>query len=185
MNDYEIVTLYFKRDEAAITETEKKYGTYCCKIANNILGYKQDVEECLNDMYHHAWNAIPPARPEHLGAWLSKVIRNLALDLCMKKRAQKRYAGMEEIFDEIKDCIPSPKLVEHEIEEKEMTTFINKWLETLPAEDRVLFLRRYWRGDALKELEKEYQMTHGKMAKKMYNLRADLKTALEKEGYSL
>lgn len=67
MNDYEIVILYFKRDEAAISETEKKYGAYCFKIAHNILGYKEDVEECLNDMYHHAWNAIPPASPKHLG----------------------------------------------------------------------------------------------------------------------
>lgn len=75
MNDYEIITLYFERDENAISETEKKYGAYCSKIANNLLGCKEDVEECLNDMYHHAWNAIPPARPEHLGAWLSKIIR--------------------------------------------------------------------------------------------------------------
>lgn len=131
-------------------------------------------------MYHHAWNSIPPAKPEYLGAWLSKVIRNLALDLWQKRHAQKRYTGMEEIFDEIKDCIPSSKLVEHEIEEKELTTFINKWLQTLPSEDRVLFLRRYWRGDALKELEKEYQMSHGKMAKRMYTLRVNLKAALER-----
>lgn len=185
MNDYEIVTLYFKRDEAAISETEKKYGAYCFKIANNLLGCKEDVEECLNDMYHHAWNAIPPARPKHLGAWLSKVIRNLALDLWAKKHAQKRYAGIEEIFDEIKDCIPSPMLVEHELEEKELTAFINAWLKTLSSEERALFLRRYWMGDSLKELEKEYQVSHGKLAKKMYRLRASLKTALEKEGYSL
>lgn len=185
MTDHDIIVLYFKRDERAIIETQIKYGAYCSKIANNILNYKQDVEECLNDMYHHAWNSIPPAKPEHLGAWLSKVIRNLALDLLIKKRAKKRYVGMEEVFDEIKDCIPSPKLVEHDIEEKELTAFINKWLKTLPGEDRVLFLRRYWMGDALKELEKEYQISHGKMAKKMYNLRANLKTALEKEGYSL
>ena len=185
MNDYEIITLYFERDENAISETAKKYGAYCSKIANNLLGCKEDVEECLNDMYHHAWNAIPPARPEHLGAWLSKIIRNLALDLRMKKHAKKRYAGLEEIFDEIKDCIPSTKLVEHEIEEKELTTFINMWVKTLSLEDRVLFLRRYWMGYSLKELEKEYQLSHGKLAKRMYNLRANLRKALEKEGYSL
>lgn len=185
MTDYEIIALFFKRDETAITETEKKYGAYCSSIAKNILDYKQDVEECVNDMYHHAWNSIPPNKPENLGAWLGRVIRNLALDLWKKKHAQKRYIGMEEIFDEIKECIPSPNLVEHEIEEKELTECINQWLKNLPSEDRVLFLRRYWKGDALKVLEKEYQMSHGQIAKKMYNLRADLKTALEKEGYSL
>lgn len=185
MEDYEIVALYLKRDEAAIIATEQKYGAYCFKIAKNILNHKQDVEECLNDMYNLAWNSIPPNQPENLGAWLGRIVRNLSINLWNKNHAQKRYSGIEEIFDEIGECIPSPQLVEHEIAEKELTTFLNNWLKELPTEDRVLFLRRYWQGDALKVLEKEYRMSHGKMAKRMYKLRMNLKNALEKEGYSI
>ena len=51
MRDEEIVELFFRRDEKAIDETDKKYGNYCQAIANNILGNRQDVDECLDDTY--------------------------------------------------------------------------------------------------------------------------------------
>ncbi|MBQ8558945.1 MAG: sigma-70 family RNA polymerase sigma factor [Tyzzerella sp.] len=185
MEDYEIVNLYWERNETAISATEKKYGAYCFSIAKNILHLEQDAEECINDMYNRAWNSIPPYRPEKLGAWLGKVIRNIAINLWNKNHAQKRYSGMEELFYELEDCIPSPKLVEHEIEEKELTDLLNSWLASLSEEDRILFMRRYWNGEALKTLEKEYDISHGKIAKRMYCLRINLKNVLEKEGYCL
>lgn len=37
MQDEMIVDLYWKRDESAISETERKYGRYLSKIAYNML----------------------------------------------------------------------------------------------------------------------------------------------------
>jgi RNA polymerase sigma-70 factor (ECF subfamily) len=173
------------RDETAILETEKKYGAYCYRIAYNILRINQDSEECVNDMYNKAWNSIPPQTPKRLGAWLGKVIRNIAINLWNKNHRQKRYNGLKIILDELTECIPDAKLIEEEIEGIELTRFLDKWLDSLPKEDRVLFMRRYWNGEALKKLENEYNMSHGKMAKQMYQLRGNLKSALEKEGYNL
>lgn len=185
MEDQKIVALYLERNEAAIEATKQKYGDHCFKIARNILTLPQDAEECVNDMYHHAWDSIPPNRPENLGAWLSRVVRNLALNLWNKNHTQKRYSGLTELLDEMEECIPSANLVEQEVEERELTVFLNKWLSSLSKEDRILFLRRYWNGETLKSLEEEYHMSHGKMAKRMYQLRLSLKETLEKEGYHL
>lgn len=185
MEEQEIVNLYWKRDETAITATAIKYGAYCFSIAKNILSVDQDAEECVNDTYNQAWNSIPPLRPIKLGAWLGRVVRNIAINLWNRNRTKKRYSGMEHLFEELEDCIPSPKLVEHEIEEKELTAFLNLWLASLPKEDRILFIRRYWKGETLNALEREYKLSHGKMAKRMYRLRANLRLALEKEGYHL
>lgn len=185
MEDLDILNLYKCRDESAITETEKKYGAYCFKVAYNILNIKQDSEECVNDMYSKAWSSIPPQYPKKLGAWLSKVIRNLAINLWNKNHRQKRNNGLDVILDELDECIPDSKRVEHEIEEIELTRFLDNWLDSLSKENRILFMRRYWNGEALKTLEKEYSMSHGKMAKRMYQLRRNLKSALEKEGYNL
>ena len=60
MDDRQIVDLYWQRNEAAITETERKYGRYCFSIANHILRDTEDARECVNDTYLGAWNAIPP-----------------------------------------------------------------------------------------------------------------------------
>lgn len=185
MEDSQIISLFFKRDETAISETEKKYGAFCYKIAFNILSSNADAEECVNDTYLQAWNTIPPQSPNKLGAWLGKVVRNIALNLWNKNHRKKRYAGIEKLLDELEDCIPSPITVEHKIEEKELTQFLNTWLASLSDNDRILFVRRYWNGEKLNELATENNISPRSMAKRMYRLRQNLKRELEKEGYLL
>lgn len=185
MEDSQIISLFFQRDEAAIAETEKKYGTFCYNIALNILSINADAEECVNDTYLRAWNSIPPQHPDRLGAWLGRVVRNIAINLWHKNHRQKRYAGMEKLLNELEDCIPSPITVEHKIEEEELTQFLNAWLASLSDEDRILFVRRYWNGETVNELAAEYRISPGNMAKRMYRLRQSLKQILEKEGYFL
>lgn len=185
MEDLQIIDLYFERNETAIAETASKYGRFCHNIALNILSIDADAEECINDTYLQAWNSIPPQRPAKFRAWLGRVVRNIAINLWNKKHCQKRYAGMEQVFEELEDCIPSPETVECQIEEKELTEVINTWLTSLSRDDRVLFVRRYWYGQAVNKLAKEVGMESKKLARRMYGLRQNLKSTLEKEGYSL
>ncbi len=185
MKDLQIISLYNQRDEAAISETAKKYGTLCQRIALNILTVAADAEECVNDTYLQAWNCIPPQQPERLGAWLGKVVRNAAINLWNKNHRKKRYAGMEQLLSELEDCIPSPITVERTIEEKELTEVLNRWLASIPKDDRIIFMRRYWNGEAVNGLARVYKVTPTRMAKRMYRLRLALKAALEKEGYML
>ena len=185
MEDIQIIDLYFKRDEIAVSETAAKYGAFCHGIALNILSINADAEECVNDTYLQAWNSMPPQRPVKLGAWLGKVVRNIAINLWNKNHRQKRYAGIEHILDELEDCIPAPQTIESEIEEKELTKVIDEWLLSLSQTDRILFVRRYWNGEALNKLAKESGMSPNRLAKKMYNIRNNLKLTLEQEGYSI
>lgn len=185
MEDSQIIDLYWQREEAAITETQQKYGGFCYGIAKNILSIHEDAEECVNDTYHRAWDSIPPQRPVQFRAWLGKVVRNLALNLWNRNHAQKRYAGMAELLSELEDCLPSPQTLERKLEEKELSEQINAWLLSLSREDRVLFVRRYWNGAALRDLAAERKLDPAKLAQRMYRLRGSLKSALEKEGIAL
>jgi RNA polymerase sigma-70 factor (ECF subfamily) len=185
VEDEQIIALYFQRNEAAITETAKKYGAFCRRLAVQILTIPADAEECVNDTYLQAWNAIPPQRPEKLGAWLGRVVRNNAYNLWKKNHRKKRYDGMEQLFSELADCIPSPITVERELDGQELTAFLNDWLGTLSKDDRALFLRRYWNGESVQALAARTGVSPAKMAKRMYRLRQNLRAALEKEGYSL
>ena len=185
MEDSQIIDLYFQRNEAAIEETATKYGVFCHGIALNILSINADADECVNDTYLRAWNAIPPQKPDKLGAWLGKIVRNVAYDLWKKNHRQKRYAGMDQLLNELEDCIPSPLTVECAIEEQELTEIINAWLASLSKTDRILFLRRYWNGETVAKLAQESGTSAANMAKQMYRLRQDLRTRLETEGYSL
>ena len=182
MEDSRIVDLYWLRDESAITETDTKYGVFCQTLAMNVLSVREDAEECVNDTYHKAWISMPPQRPSKLKAWLGRVVRNTALDLWRKNHAQRRYSGMDVMLSELEDCLPSSMDVEQEIEAKELGEFISLWLRNLPEEDRALFIRRYWHGEALTDLAKRMNIPASQLTKRMYKLRLSLKASLEKGG---
>ena len=74
MEDKEILDLYWARSEQAILETGRKYGVPVNRVAWNILGDRQEAEECMNDTWLAAWNSIPPQRPDPLLTYLCGAI---------------------------------------------------------------------------------------------------------------
>ena len=116
MKDSEIIALFFAREETAIDETSLKYGRLLQSIAYNILADFQDSEECVSDTYLQAWNSIPPQKPESLSAYLGRIVRNLAINVWHKNRAQKRYNPADVMLDELGDIIPAAATVEEEID---------------------------------------------------------------------
>lgn len=184
LEDAKIIELYNARNELAVAETERKFGKMLFSIAMNVLSNREDSEETVNDTYGKAWNKIPPEKPDFLGAWLGKITRNLSISRWRKNRAQKR-SGIETMLSELEECIPSSENVEAESENKEVTATINRWLETLQKEERILFLRRYWFGDSVAELSEKSKITPKKLSSKMFHLRKNLKEFLEKEGIAL
>ena len=181
MDDDQIVELFWNREESAIEQAAEKYGSYCQTIALNILSNREDAEECVNDTWLRVWNAIPPERPKVFRAWVGKITLRLALNRWQKNRSQKRYAGLEEVLSELEECLPSDEMIEQQIAANEITRIINQWLGTLGREDRVIFVRRYWYGDTVKQLALECGVSPGKMAKRLFLLRGKLKAALAKE----
>lgn len=185
MEDTEIIELFFRRDQQAITETKEKYGAFCLKMAKNISGTEEDAQECLNTVLYTAWEKIPPARPEKLGAWLGRVVRNTALSLYRKNHAEKRYCGIPQLLEELSEMIPDSRTVESETDEKVLSEVINNWLLSLNKADRILFVRRYWHGIPLKELARERKISPNKLAQEMLKLRNSLKDYLKKEGVNV
>lgn len=185
MDDAAIVALYWSRDENAIAQTEHKYGAYCRAIAGRILSSPEDAEECVSDAWHSAWNAIPPQKPDSLGAFLGRIVRNLSISRWRREHARKRYAGLEALLSELEDCLPAPAGVEEAVEGHELTGLVERWLEGLDKDDRVLFMRRYWYGEQVQTLARAWGVGANQLAKRLMRLRRELKAELEKEGYGV
>ncbi len=147
MDDLAIVELYHRRDERAIAESDHKYGGLCRSIALRLLGFREDAEECVNDTWHAAWNKMPPDRPQALGAFLGRITRNLSISRWRRDHALMRYDGIEVLLSELEDCVPAPGTAQEEMERQHLAQSISTWLDSLEAEDRRLFIRRYWYGD--------------------------------------
>lgn len=93
MEDCQIIELYWQKNADAIAETSRKYGDYCFTIADHILHSAEDSEECVNDTWLHAWNAIPPQRPNRFRMFLAKITRSLSVNRFNARRAEKRGGG--------------------------------------------------------------------------------------------
>lgn len=185
MEDRQIVKLYHARDEQAIAESHAKYGGYCQRIALNLLGIPEDARECVNDTWLAAWNRMPPDAPQSLRSYFGRITRNRSISRYRANRAEKRYVEMEALLSELEDCVPSPDTVERELDTKALGEAISDWLDMLPDEDCMLFVRRYFYGDAVKALASLCGGSAAQMAQRMLRLRKSLRSALESEGYTI
>lgn len=178
-----MIELYWDRSERAIEETQNKFGKYCHRIAFNILHNREDSEECVSDTCLKAWNSIPTDRPSVFSAYLGRITRNLAINRYRHANAQKRGGGgLPLIFDELEECIPSIQDVESESSRIYITEALNRFLEGLPAEQRIVFVRRYWYADPIKEIAQKLHYSESKVKSILFQCRKRLRVHLEKEG---
>lgn len=186
MEDTAIIDLYFARDEAAITETDSKYGDYCRAIAMNILTSQQDAQECVNDTWLIAWNTIPPTRPRVLRQFLARITRNLSFDRYRAETAQKRGGNQAVLpLDELKECVSASADPADQAELEALKVFIGTFLKTLPQRDRGIFLRRYFYAEEFEAIARRYGMRESNVRNILSRTRKKLKNYLHKEGYDV
>ncbi len=177
-DDEKIIELFFERSEQGLRELDNKYGRVCHNLSYNIVGSRQDAEECVNDAYLGAWNAIPPARPAPLLSYLLKIVRNISLKTYWKKEAAKRSSRCTVALEEIEACIAAPNTVEAEIEAKELARIIESFLDTLTAENRVIFMRRYWFADSCRDIAELTGLTEKNISVHLTRIRKKMKRYL-------
>ena len=186
MDDNQIIQLYHARSESAIQETESKYGRYCHSVAYGILHDSQDADECVNDTYLRAWNAMPPKWPRCLRTFLGKITRNVSLDLWDKRSAEKRgNSQVQMVLDELLECIPSETMDDKITDDLIIRDTINRFLADIPAESRKIFVKRYWYMCSIKDIAEELYLTESNVKIILYRTRNLLKEYLAKEGVSI
>ena len=184
MTDEAILALFFERSERAIEALRQSYGAACLRLAENILRSEQDAEECVDDAYLAAWNAIPPQRPERLGAWLMRVVRNQALRRRRANTAQKRNSFYDTALDELAEILPAPNGVEDDLLTKELSSLLDRFLDALDPVSRIIFLRRYWFGEPAEAIGRSLGMTRNAVSVRLHRTRNRLRDYLSKEGFT-
>ena len=186
MDDNRIVELYLSRNEKAIKLTAQKYGSRLRSLAHGIVNDRQTAEECENDTYLKAWNAIPPHEPRsYLYAFLARITRHISLNCCRARNQLKRSAFVCELSAEMEQCIPAPDDAECRIDDIALSTAINEFLGKLDEEKRNIFVRRYWYLDSVAAISKRFALSESKVKTTLFRCRNGLREHLEKEGYTL
>lgn len=184
MEDEQIVTLYWDRDESAIRETETKYDRYLTKIAYNILADLEDSRESVNDTYLAAWNSMPPHRPGVLSAYLAKITRRISISRFRYRNRDKRKESEYAVsLSELGDCVSGGNTTEEIVNVKLLADAIGIYLRLQPEEVRNAFIGRYYFLDPIREVARYCGMTESKVKTVLYRTRVGLKEYLEKEGF--
>lgn len=179
MEDNIIIELYFQRNETAIRESDKKYGAYCGTIANNILHSQQDSEECVNDTWIRAWNAIPPENPARLSVFLGKITRNLAIDRWRKLKREKSGSGQINLcLDELAECVGTQETLGDKLDLKEA---LDSFLSMLKPQAKRIFMLRYWHMCPISDVARLCGISEGAVKMSLRRTRKLLREYLEKE----
>ena len=184
-DDERILELFFRRSERAIQELDDKYGKACRRLSYSIVNSEQDAEECVNDAYLGAWNAIPPAHPSPLLSFLLRIVRNISLNRYWKTEAAKRSSRYTVALAEVEDCISDSKTVEAELEARELAHILEAFLDTLSLENRVIFLRRYWFADSYREIAELTGLSEKNVSVRLTRIREKLRAYLTEREVSV
>ena len=182
MDDEKIIGLFFRRDQQAIGELDMKYGKICHNLSYNIVNSRQDAEECVNDAYLGAWNAIPPAKPNPLLPYIVKIVRNISIKLYWKKKAAKRSSVFTVAMGEIEGCMAGRETVEEEIEARELARIIEEFLDTLTWKNRVIFMRRYAYIDTYEDIANRVGISQKNVSVRLTLIRKKMKRYLIERG---
>ncbi len=184
MTDEQIIGMYYDRREEAIKETETRYGKYCLRVADAILKNREDAEECVNDTWLRAWNAIPPAYPKCLRMFLARITRNLSFNRYQLKHTAKRGGGeIEAVLEELEECVADSADIEGQIMAKELGQSITHFVYGLSEREGNVFVRRYFFMEGVAEIAKKYGLKENHVSVILSRTRKALKEHLKKEGY--
>lgn len=178
---------FFRGSETAISAATERYSNYCHSISYNILHSNEDADECVNDTFLRAWNAIPPTRPNNLAVFLGTIVRRLSLNRYKKNNTKKRGSGQIYIaLSELEEAIPDKSLdLEGKMDDKNIVNVLNRFLAGLPQEQRNVFVRRYWHLRIMEEISDDYGISVNNIKQILYRTRKKLKKALEEEGITI
>ncbi len=186
LNDSEIIDLYWQRDESAIGETDKKYGRYLYTVAYNILHERLDCEECLNDTYLGTWNTIPPTRPNAFQVFISKIMRNVAIDKYRHRRGERQVPSeMIVSLDEIGDTLTYDGSLEESESLRLTVAVLNDYLESVEAQKQLIFVCRYYYFDKVDEIAHIMGISTRTVFRILADMREELRERLQKEGISV
>ena len=186
MEDHEIIEHFFERDESAIRETSRKFGSYCRSIANGILKNHEDSEDCVNEALIRVWESIPPKKPSSLGAFIGRITKNIALDRIKRSMREKRGGGeLTLVYEELEEIISGSGSVEDEAERKEMMSAISGFLRKSSDVNRRTFVLRYWYCRSVGEIARELGIKEENAYMILSRMRGKLREYLKKEGYDI
>ena len=184
VSDDSIIQRLHQRDETALQDIQKLYGSICYQMAFRIVESHEDAEECVNDMLMAVWGSIPPHLPVSLQAYLLSIVRRLAIDRLRQSNRLKRGGALyAEALDELDELLPSGEQIESEVEQRELIHTMTAFLDTLKPQAQRVFMQRYFLAESVQTIAEKNHMSESAVKMALVRTRKRLLEHLRKEGW--
>lgn len=186
LDDESIIELYWQRDEKAIEETDLKYRKYLFSVAYNLLYERLDCEECLNDTYLGAWNAIPPTRPNALKAFLTIIVRRIAIKRYRRNLKKSNVPSELTVsLSELEDIVVGDEDIASDFDADRLGRVISDFVRSLSERRQFIFVARYYAAEPIDSIANNLKLSRSMINKELAAIRTALKEKLESEGYNI
>lgn len=183
--DERIIELLFARDEMGLKATAEKYAPLYRNVLQQAITDPMDIDECANEVLLSIWNAIPPTRPMHFPAYICRIARRIGINRFRFNTRDKRNDEHDILLSELEWCIPARNRAEDRLEAKQLQQLLNAFLQELPDQMRVLFIRRYFLLESVQDLADRYHLSKNYISVQLHRARNQLRNYLDKEDEDL
>lgn len=178
MTDDTIILLISQKQQVGLEHLEKKYKSYAQKITQQFLQSPEDAEECINDALFDVWNARNIKEIKNLKAFVAVCVRRRCIDLLRNMHAQKRSQNVKILLSEL-DEVCAPLSTEDSFENRQLGTWIDRFINALGQPDKDIFLLRYFYGMDIWEIAKQKRLSRSAVDSRLFRCRKKLKAELE------
>jgi RNA polymerase sigma-70 factor (ECF subfamily) len=151
----------------------EKYQHMVYTIALNLLEHPQEAEDLAQEIFLKCHNALPKFRGDSsFSTWLYSIAWRKSIDRKKVLQRNGRKFDLDEAAEnyEILDSMHP----ENNMDAKTLTIILNKAIDRLPAEDRVLLTLFYFEELSLKEIAAIQDTTEGNTKIRLYRIRQKL-----------
>ncbi len=155
MQDQELIRSYLQGDHKALETLIQRYLKPIFRCAYQYTHHEHDAEDVTQEAFVKAWKNLKRFDvKKSFKAWIFEIAKNTALDFLNKKKVA-RFSDFENpdgrnfLLDELADDAPLPQEI---FQQTETAGIIQKFMQTLSAKYRLVFLLRYNNGLTFQEI---------------------------------
>jgi len=168
-------------DQEAFTHIVERYSGAVYNLCYRMLGSPQDAEDAAQEIFLRAYTRLDSYDANRrFSTWLLSIASNY----CIDRLRRRRFAWLT--LDDVAFWLPSTNPgPERSALQREQADEVQRALQTLPEQYRLVTVLRYWHDMSYDEIAALTGLTESALKTRLHRARKQLAAALGEEGATL
>lgn len=180
VDDHALMGAIYYGKNKAFEELSDRHLKNMLAVAQRILGNAAEADEVVQEAFLKLWlqaSKWDPSGTAAVKTWLSRVVTNLCLDICRRRR-DTVLDRVDELVDEGEDAFDQMKACDRQ-------KIIQRLLDELPHRQRTAVVHYYFEDLSGREVASVMDITEGAVESLLVRARKQLRGKMKKLGLVL